>query len=82
MPESSLVLFDIRVPTEQTSIYTRNSSSTQIEFDPIEPNYWMQIETDILGFYKDRVTGIEPTNVPWMLHINQIRVQNSENGTE
>ncbi len=82
MPESSLVLFDIRVPTDQTSIYTRNSSSLQNEFQAIDQNYWMQIETDILGLYKDRVTGIEPTTVPWLLHINQIRVQNSENGTE
>lgn len=82
MPESALVLFDIRVPTEQTSIYTRNSSSLQNEFNPVDPNYWMMIETDILGLYKDRVSGINPTSVPWLLHIDQVKVQNSENGTE
>lgn len=81
-PESELVLFDIRVPTDQTSIYTRNTSSLQNEFNPIDPNYWMQIETNILGIYKNQVRGIEPTTVPWLLQIDQIRVQNSENGTE
>lgn len=82
MPESSLVLFDIRVPTEQTSIYTRNSSSIQEEFNPVDQNFWLQIETDILGLHKDRVSGIEPTTVPWLLHIEEVRVQTSENGTE
>lgn len=82
MPESSLVMFDIRVPTDQTSIYTQTSNSLRHEFSPIDENFWMQIETDILGLYKNRVTGIEASQVPWLLHIEQIRIQNSENDTE
>lgn len=81
-PDASLVLFDIRVPTRQTSIYTRNSSSLHNLLSPIEQDYWMKMETDILGVYKDRVNGIEPTTVPWLLHIDQVRVQNSETNTE
>ncbi|MDZ7720099.1 MAG: ABC transporter substrate-binding protein [Balneolaceae bacterium] len=82
MPNSSLVLFDIRVPTEQTSIYTHNSSSLHHNIKPIDTDYWMQMETDILGVYKDRVSGIEPTTIPWLLHIDQVRVQNTETSTE
>ena len=77
MPQSSLVLFDIRVPTKQTSIYSRNSSSLHEALDPLDSDYWMRLDTKILGLYKDHVTGIEPTTVPWLLHIDEIRVRNS-----
>ena len=78
IPESSLVLFDIRVPTRQTSMYSRNSDSIQISLDPLEDGYFLKIDTPILGLYKDRVTGVEPTAVPWLLHIENIRIRNSE----
>jgi len=78
MPESSLVLFDIRVPTRQTSIYTTKSSSLRDEVSPIEDGYWMKINTPIYGLYNNRVDGIAPTSVPWLLHIGQVRVQNSQ----
>ncbi len=81
-PDASLVLFDIRVPTEQTSIYTRNSSSLQNSLNPIDENYWLRIDTNIQGLYKNRVRDIEPTTVPWLLHIEQIRVENSETNAE
>ena len=81
-PNASLVLFDIRVPTQQTSIYTRNSSSLQNRLNPIDENYWMRIDTNILGLHKDRVSGIEPTTVPWLLHIDQVRVENSETAAQ
>lgn len=77
-PESSLVLFDIRVPTRQTSIYTSNSSSLQNALAPLDDDHWLRLDTQMLALYKDRVTGIEPTTVPWLLHIEQIRVRNSE----
>lgn len=75
-PESALVLFDIRVPTQQTSIYIKKSSSLHRALDPLDTNYWLRLDTQILGLHKDRVTGIEPTSVPWLLHIDQIGVQN------
>lgn len=82
MPDASLVLFDIRIPTEQTSIYSMNSSSLHNLLHPIDDQHWMRMDTDILGIYKDRVRGIEPTTVPWLLHINQIRVENSETAAQ
>lgn len=77
-PESALVLFDIRVPTQQTSIYIENSSSLHQALNPLDDNYWLRLDTQILGLYRDRVTGIEPTSVPWLLHIDYIGVRNSE----
>lgn len=77
-PESSLILFDIRVPTQQTSIYTLNSSSMQEALDPLDDSYWLRLDTQILGLYKNRVTGIKPTSVPWLLHIDQVGVRNNE----
>jgi hypothetical protein len=82
MPDASLVLFDIRIPTEQTSIYSMNSSSLHNRLHSIDNQHWMRMDTDILGIYKDRVRGIEPTTVPWLLHINQIRVENSETAAQ
>lgn len=78
MPESSLVLFDIRVPTKQTSIYTENSSSLHEALDPLNKGYWMRMDTQILGLYKNRINAIEPTTVPWLLHIEEVSVRNPE----
>lgn len=82
IPDASLVFFDIRVPTRQTSIYTQNSSSFHDILSPINENYWLRMDTEILGVYKDRVSGIEPTTVPWLLHIDQISIQNSETAAQ
>ncbi|NBC65115.1 MAG: hypothetical protein GVY07_05545 [Bacteroidetes bacterium] len=81
-PNSSLVLFDIRVPTRQTSIHSRNSSSLHHNLSPIDENYWLRADTDILGIYKNRVRGIESTSVPWLLHIDQVSLQNSITSSE
>jgi ABC-type transport system substrate-binding protein len=82
MPDASLVLFDIRIPTEQTSIYTKNSSSLHNNLSSIDDQYWLRMDADIFGIYKDHVRGIEPTTVPWLLHINQVRVENSETAAQ
>lgn len=81
-PNSSLVMFDIRIPTRQTSIYTSNSSSLHNSLRSINNNYFLRANTQILGIHKNRVSGIEPTNVPWLLHIDQIGVQNSLTSAE
>lgn len=78
VPESSLVLFDIRVPTNHTSIYTKNSSSLHETLNPLNEGYWMRMDTQILGLYKNRITTIEPTTVPWLLHIEEVGVRNPE----
>ncbi|WP_234568599.1 ABC transporter substrate-binding protein [Rhodohalobacter sp. 614A] len=78
IPQSSLVLFDIRVPTNQTSIYSENSSSWNEMLEPLDDSYFLRVDTKILGLYQDYVTGIESTTVPWLLHIDEIEVQNSQ----
>lgn len=78
IPQSSLVLFDIRVPTRQTSIYSENSNSLHESLDPLDASYFLRMDTEILGLYHDNVTGVESTTVPWLLHINEIRVQHSQ----
>ena len=75
-PESSLVFFDIRVPTRQTSIFTTKSTSFRQQFDPLPGDYWLRSDTKIVSLYNNRISGIEPTAVPWALNIEHIRVQN------
>ena len=77
-PESSLVFFDIRVPTRQTSIFTSASTSYRQPFDPLPNDYWLRIDTRIVSLYHNRISGIEPTKVPWGLNIHNIRVQNGD----
>ncbi|TVR17403.1 MAG: ABC transporter substrate-binding protein [Balneolaceae bacterium] len=77
-PESSLVFFDIRVPTRQTSIFTSASTSFRQQFDTLPEGYWLRIDTKIVSLHNDRVSGIEPTAVPWALNIQHIRVQNGD----
>ncbi len=77
-PESSLVFFDIRVPTRQTSIFSSESTSYRQQFDPIPDNYWLRIDTKIVSLYNDRISGIEPTMAPWALNIGSIRIRNGD----
>ncbi len=80
MPESSLVLFDIRVPTRQTSIYTYQSNSYQESLNPMNEHYWLRIDTQILELYSNHVRGIETSTVPWQLNIEDIRAENRTEG--
>ena len=76
-PETTLALLDIHVPTRQTAIYTRNSDSVQQQFRPIPGDYWLNVETDIIGLHHDQVNGISSSSVPWLLHIDDISVDES-----
>lgn len=78
-PESSLVFFDIRVPTRATSIYSITNHSLSREWAPAaDDEYWLRIDKKILSLYQRHVTGIEPSAVPWLLHIESVRVQNRD----
>lgn len=78
VPDSRLVLFDIRVPTAQTSMFSNTSSSLHEDLNLLDEGYWLRTDTKILGLYKSHVSGIQPTVVPWNLHIQDIGVQNSD----
>lgn len=73
-PESSLLFFDIRVPTRRTSLYNQTTDSFHIYWLPLEPGYWLRIDTKIVSLHHSHIEGIQPTTVPWQLQIDQIRV--------
>lgn len=73
-PESSLVFFDIRIPTRRTSIYSNSSDSFHNRYIPVEAGYWLLMETEIVSLYQSHVTGIEPGAAPWELYPAEIQV--------
>ncbi len=77
-PESSLVFFDIRIPTRRTSIYTNVSDSFHNRYNPLESNYWLLLETEIVSLYQRHITGIIPSASPWSLNPAEIRITVSE----
>jgi ABC-type transport system substrate-binding protein len=77
-PESSLVFFDIRVPIRTTSLYTSIEDSFSRDWVISEKEYWLRIDQKILSLYKRHVTGLEPAVVPWLFHIENVRVQNRD----
>lgn len=78
LPESSLVFFDIRIPTRRTSLYTNVSDSFHNQFNPLEGNYWLLLETEILSLHQRHITGIVPSATPWSLNPAEINVSASE----
>lgn len=78
-PESSLVFLNIQVPIRTASLYTTTSDSIHREWAFSADNeYWLRIDKKILSLYQRYVTGIEPSAVPWLLHIEHVRVQNRD----
>lgn len=73
-PESSLLFFDIRVPTRRTSLYNQTTDSFHNQWLPLEPGYWLRIDTKIVSLHHGHIEGIQPATVPWQLQIDQIRV--------
>lgn len=81
-PESSLVFFDIRIPTRRTSIYTETSDSYRQKWKPIAEDYWLRIDTKMLSLYHRHVNGVKSSPVPWKIFIQDIRVDESERTVE
>ena len=77
-PESALVFIDIRVPTRVTSIYTRVDDSLHNNWNPIEAGYWLRMDSKIVSLHNSRVSNIEPSVVPWLLHLDDVEVNVNE----
>jgi ABC-type transport system substrate-binding protein len=77
-PESALVFIDIRVPTRLTSIYTRVNDSLHNSWNPIEAGHWLRMNSKIVSLHNKRVSGVEPTAVPWLLHLDDVDVTENE----
>ena len=78
LPESSLVFFDIRIPTRRTSLYTNVSDSFHNQYNPLESNYWLLLETEIVSLHQRHISGIVPSATPWSLKPAEIQVSVSE----
>ncbi|MEX0663082.1 MAG: ABC transporter substrate-binding protein [Balneolaceae bacterium] len=70
----SLSLFEIRVPTNQTAMYTLNGDSFHDSLFDVESNFWVKMSSPITSLYLPAVTGIEENEVPWKLFMESVRV--------
>jgi ABC-type transport system substrate-binding protein len=77
-PESALVFIDIRVPTRVTSIYTRVNDSMYNSWNPIEDGYWLRMDSKIVSLHNTKVSNVEPSVVPWLLHLDDVEVNENE----
>lgn len=73
-PLSSLVFFDIRIPTRRTSIYSLSSDSYQLESRSLPTDYWLRLDTGIISLHHRKLEGIQSSSIPWNLHIHNITV--------
>lgn len=78
LPESSLVFYDIRVPTRTTSIYTKSSDSIHSVWNPITDNFWLQINSKIVSLTNGHVQQKNPSQVPWLLHLHDLEFGNND----
>jgi len=77
-PESSLVFIDIRVPTRLASIYTRVNDSLYNSWSPIETGHWLRMDSKIVSLHNMRLSSVEPSAVPWLLHLDDVEVNENK----
>lgn len=73
-PDASINLFEIRVPTRQTAMYTISSDSFHDSLIDRNSDFWVKMNIPITGIYLPAVTGIENSTVPWKLFMEPVRV--------
>lgn len=73
-PISSLVFFDIRIPTRRTSIFSLSSDTYQTEWRPLPVDYWLRLDTRMISLHHQKLDGIQSSTIPWNLQINNITV--------
>lgn len=73
-PLSSLVFFDIRIPTRSTSIYSLSSDTYHVNSIPLPDDYWLRLDTEIISLFHRNLDGIQSSIAPWDLQINNITV--------
>lgn len=78
-PEASLAFYDIRIPTPSTILFCRHSDSFHNEWNPLPSDYWLQLNTKIISLYHSHLSGIEPSAVPWLLQIEDVRINGPVN---
>lgn len=78
-PESSLVFYDILISTPSTVLYSLTGDSFHSEWNPNPSDYWLEVETNIISLYQSHLSGIQPSSVPWLLNIDNVRLNETEN---
>ncbi|TVQ65491.1 MAG: hypothetical protein EA360_09280 [Balneolaceae bacterium] len=82
LPESSLAFFDIRVPTRRTSIHTVTTDSFHQKMAPVTENYWLRMDTPVVGLFHPHVTGIRSGGAPWSLPVHYVRVNQRQQSSQ
>lgn len=80
-PGSSLVFYDIQIPTPSTILHTFTGDSFHNEWNPAPADYWLQVETSIISLYQSHLSGITPSSVPWLLNLDDVRLNKTETTT-
>lgn len=73
-PNSSLMFFDIRIPTRRTSIFSLNSDTFQMKWSALPSDYWLRLDTGVISLFHRKMEGIHASTIPWNLQINNITV--------
>ncbi|MEX0906552.1 MAG: ABC transporter substrate-binding protein [Balneolaceae bacterium] len=81
-PESSLAYYNIRARAPSTVLYYHTSDSFHNEWNPVPSDYWLQLSTRILSLYQHHLDGIQSSAVPWLIHIENIRLNSSVNNLQ
>lgn len=73
-PFSSLVFFDIRIPTRRASIFSLSSDTYQEKWRSLPDGYWLRLDTKMISLYHQNIDGLQSSTIPWDLQINNITV--------
>lgn len=77
-PESDLAFFDVRVATPASALFCRTSDSVHQAWNPLPEAYWLRLNTPVISLYQSGVRGIDPVTVPWLLNIENVRINRSQ----
>lgn len=76
-PESTFTFLDITVIIPETTLYTRSTDSIHINF-LVPEAYWLSVESPILSLHHSYISGVQNSNVPWLLFLKDVQLQDSD----
>ncbi len=75
-PESSLSYLDIYVVIPEITLYSRTTDNVHIRNKDLS-GFWLSFETPVISLHSKRLSGIEPSAVPWLLTVRNLQLQNA-----
>ncbi len=76
-PDASLNFVDIRVVIPEISLYSRTIDSFHQRFFN-QQSGWLTAESEIVSVYQNHISGIEASDVPWLIDVRNIRISASQ----